>query len=230
MNRRNFMSNSLKGIAGLALTGCSVNNLIFLDYEAVKENSNEKILNFNSVGEFQEIKIKEYPHSSLYTAQKIENYDKPVLPFIFTDKENRQFYFQLIKTPQREFAEEMLIYEPYRDILDISSMNNKTIISENVFPRLIKREKSGKIAKDKIRNIFMKDYLFQGVASCYRNDPLKTNFYLIPLEDIVVKKLSSHGNFVIKSPNGIYRGFSLNNFDFSTQEKPYKLTYHSLLY
>jgi hypothetical protein len=234
MNRRNFMLNSLKGLAGLTLTGCSINKLSYLDYEGIKETPNEEILNFNSVEEFQEIKIKDYNHSLKYIAQKIKDHDKSILPFIFKDKENKDFYFQRIKTPQREFAREMLIYEPYEDTLDISSINPQTIVSENVFPRLIKGNKkvdsSIRLSKKRMRNIFMKDYLYQGVSSCYKNDPLKTNFYLIPLEDITIKKSDLNKNIILTSTSGIYRGFSLNNLNFSAQEKPYKLTYHSLLY
>lgn len=227
MKRRDFLLSSIKGLVGIILTGCAADNFVSTNENLIQIQREMITFKYNLTKEIQEIKFPTKKGFEKSIAQKIEKDSDEILPFILRNNKNRDFYFQKVKTPQGEFAKEILIYNPYYGGFNLSNITPETLLSEGIFPIINKRDLEKDItivpSKHKIKDIFEENYLFQEVAFCYENEQLKTNFYLIPFKNMTVKRLKPFGNPLIQSPSGIFRGFSLNDSNFDINEKPYKL-------
>ena len=199
-----------------------------LNYENFQNKQNFENYNnfsFTRLNKFQESKIinptKIKKEKVIF--QKIQTNSKEILPFILKNKKNREYIFIKIKTPYGKFAEELLIYDPFGSLVKVSKINNKTLLTEESFQKVKKKNLEKEMAPPLILKIFDKNYLLKPVALFYEKELMKTEYYLIPKENSEIQRLMPFGNLWIKSEQGIYRGFNLRNISPNTQERAYKI-------
>jgi hypothetical protein len=233
MDRRDFLSNSIKGLAGILLTSCAVDKIPYLNYtEFEKIEPKNNIINFKRIEEYQKIRLPIDLYPKKFTAQRIEENSQELVPFILKDKKE-EYLFRKVKTSKNEFAEEILLYNPINSIIDERELTKKTIISEEpTLPKLnasklkvdySKEDILKRLPRELIIDIFNEKYLFRPVPYLYEEESDKTDFYLIPCKDLKMQRSKIFNNLLLSNSKGIFRGFSLKNAYQDIVEKEYRL-------
>lgn len=235
MNRREFLKVSSKGLACpvlLAAGGCSAGMMIDeagigTGYADAENACVDYPPDFTRLHEYQDLKLPGPGGPEKYVTQRIEKRSEELLPFILKHGRTPEYAFRKVRTHENEFAETLLVYNPLHSTVDRNALTTKTIITEetdeSVLPPLTARNirRNAAALCPAVPEILGKRYIFQWVAYAYEDSEM-TDFYLMPSGNAVIER-AMFGNVLIRSPEGVFRGVSLDYPKRTVVEKVYAL-------